>query len=456
MFRFPKLNGRDLHLKEGVGKAPKSIESVLKVGDVVYVEPTTNGETFRLMQIPKISGGIVVMDPHTGRVHALVGGFSYEISQFNRGSQAKRQPGSSFKPFVYAIALEQGYTPSSLVLDAPYEKKIRGQNKIWRPQNYSKKFYGPSTLRLGIERSRNVMTVRLADDIGMKTISKYAADFGVYKELKPYISMSLGAGETTVMNMVAGYSVLANGGKQVKPSLIDRIQDRYGRTIYKHDERECTTCFADSWNGQDEPQLIDHRKQVISATTAYQITSFMEGVVKRGTAPIVRKLGKPVAGKTGTTNDYKDAWFVGYTPDLVVGVYLGFDKPKNMGRSQTGGQLAAPVFLDFMKKALKDKAAIPFRVPNGLSFYRINGKTGVAAMPGDKSIITEAFKHGAEPPEEALIFDDSIENLEGFEVSIEELGLGGNDNGFVLNNSQGEKQLLELDLSLDSDEGSIF
>lgn len=449
--------------KGGVGRAPKNIATVLTAGDVIYVEPAASGENYRLMQIPIISGGIVVMDPHTGRVHALVGGFSYELSQFNRASQAKRQPGSSFKPFVYAVALESGYTPSSLVLDAPYEKLIAGTGKIYRPQNYSKQFYGPSTLRLGIERSRNVMTVRLADDLGMPIISKYAEDFGVYKKLKPYISMALGSGETTVLNMVTGYSVLANGGKKVIPTLIDRIQDRYGRTIYRHDQRQCTTCIAEEWSGQEEPKLIDNSLQVISATTAYQITSFMEGVVQRGTAPIVKKLGKPVAGKTGTTNDYKDAWFVGYTPDLVVGVYLGFDKPKNMGRSQTGGHLAAPVFLDFMKMALKDTPAIPFRVPNGLNFYRINGKTGIAAMPGDSNIILEAFKIGAEPPEDALFFDDSIDNLEGFEttVSIDDLGgfgntgfdNGGLGNGFSLNTGGSS---LDLDLSLDSDEGSLF
>ncbi|NRA86722.1 MAG: transglycosylase domain-containing protein, partial [Rhizobiales bacterium] len=441
-------------LKKGLGKRPKSVSQVLEVGDVVYVEQTTsNIENYKLRQIPKISGGMVVMDPHTGRVHALVGGFSYKLSQFNRASQAKRQPGSAFKPFVYAVALEQGYTPSSLVLDAPYEKKIKGQRKIWKPQNYSKRFYGPSTLRLGIERSRNVMTVRLAEDIGMTTVSKYARDFGVYENLNPYLSMSLGAGETTVMDMVTGYSVLANGGKKITPTLIDRIQDRYGRTIYRHDQRECTTCFAEKWAGQEEPKLIDHRKQVIAATTAYQITSFLEGVVIRGTAPVVRKLGKPVAGKTGTTNDYKDAWFVGYTPDLVVGVYLGFDSPKNMGRSQTGGHLAAPVFLDFMKKALKGKPAIPFRVPNGLNFYRINGKTGVAAMPGDKNIITEAFKDGAEPPEELVNFEDSIDNFDSLENSIDTLDYFDSGNGsIIILDDKLDSQ--SLDLSLDS--GAIF
>ncbi|MCJ8322639.1 MAG: penicillin-binding protein 1A [Rhizobiales bacterium] len=449
--------------KGGVGRQPRKISDVLSAGDVIYVEPGASSEEFRLMQIPIISGGIVAMDPHTGRIQALVGGFSYEMSQFNRASQAERQPGSSFKPFVYAVALEHGYTPSSLILDAPYEKKIVGQNTIWKPQNYSKKFYGPSTLRLGIEKSRNVMTVRLAEDISMPIISKYATEFGVYEKLNPYLSMALGSGETTVVKMVTGYSVLANGGIQVTPTLIDRIQDRYGRTIYRHDKRECTSCFADEWLGQEEPNLIDTSKRVISATTAYQITSFMEGVVLRGTAPVVRKLGKPVAGKTGTTNDYKDAWFVGYTPDLVVGVYLGFDTPKNMGRSQTGGQLAAPVFLDFMQQALKDTPAIPFRVPNGLNFYRIDGKTGIAAMPGDENIITEAFKNGAEPPEEALEFDDSIDNLDEIEISLEDLGIGSNDATFGINNNLfsndgglGIENSIELDLSLDSDEGTIF
>ncbi len=443
-------------LKKGVGRQPRTVAEVLKIGDVIYVEPTNTGENFRLMQIPEVSGGIVVMDPHTGRVHALVGGFSYEMSQFNRASQAKRQPGSSFKPFVYALALEQGYTPSSLILDAPFEKKIKGQNKIWKPQNYSKNFYGPSTLRVGIERSRNVMTVRLAEDVGMKNISKFAADFGVYDNLSPFLSMSLGAGETTVLRMVTGYSILANGGKKVTPTLIDRIQDRYGRTIYRHDTRECTSCVAEEWSGQDAPKLVDNRKQVISATSAYQITSFMEGVVQRGTAPIIKQLGKPVAGKTGTTNSNKDAWFVGYTPDLVVGVYLGFDIPRSMGDKQTGGKLAAPIFLDFMKKALKNTAAIPFRVPNGLDFYRINSKTGVAAMPGDESIITEAFKSGTEPPEEALIFLDTIDGDEFLDGTIDFFNFENDGGRIILDINQNNQLLDDLDLSLDSDDGTIF
>ncbi len=287
------------------------------------------------------------MDPCTGRVLALAGGFSFDESQFNRATQAMRQPGSSFKPFVYSAALDNGYTPSSVILDAPFELAQAGQ-ETWRPENYSGKFYGPQTLRFGLEQSRNVMTVRLANDLGMPTVVQYAKNFGIYDNLLPVLSMALGAGETTVFKMVSGYSMIANGGKRIKPTLIDRIQDRYGKTIYKHDERECRGCDADKWTNQPEPTLIDRREQVLDPMTAYQITSMMEGVVQRGTGTALKVLGKPIAGKTGTTNDEKDAWFIGFTPDIVVGVYLGFDTPKPMGKGSTGGVIAAPVVRDFL------------------------------------------------------------------------------------------------------------
>jgi penicillin-binding protein 1A len=373
---------------------------VLKVGDVVYVEPVdgTNGQ-YRLRQVPEIEGAMVVMDPHTGRVLALVGGFSFTESQFNRATQALRQPGSSFKPFVYAAALDNGYTPSSVVMDAPIEIDPGFGQPIWRPENYSQEFYGPSTLRTGIELSRNVMTVRLAQDMGMPLVAEYARRFGVYDNLGPYLPMALGSGETTVMRMVAGYSVFANGGRSVSPTLIDRIQDRFGRTIFRHQERVCEGCDAEAWTGQDEPTIIDNRDQVLDPMTAYQMTSMLQGVVERGTATVAKRIGKPLAGKTGTTNDYRDAWFVGYSPDLVVGTYIGYDQPRSLGRGETGGHLAAPIFTDFMEQALADSPPIPFRVPPGMTFIPINRKTGLTAQPGDPGTILEAFKPGTGPPD---------------------------------------------------------
>ncbi len=384
---------------------PEGQKDALAVGDVVYVEAlkdkdgNTREGQFRLRQIPEISGAICVMDPYTGRVLALVGGFSYEQSEFNRATQALRQPGSAFKPFLYAAALDNGYTPSSVVLDAPVEVEQGGGQGVWRPENYSGEFYGPQTLRFGIEKSRNVMTVRLAQDMGMPIISEYARRFGVSDDLPPFLSMALGAGETTLVKMVSGYSIFANGGKKVTPSLIDRVQDRYGRTIYKHDERDCQGCKADDWRGQQPPTLVDQREQVLDPLTAYQITSMMEGVVLRGTATVLRQVGKPVAGKTGTTNDYKDSWFVGFTPDLAIGVYVGYDKPRPMGRGTTGGELAAPIVGDFLKMALHDKPAVPFRVPAGIKLVRINAQTGMRAGPGDQRVILEAFKPGTAPPD---------------------------------------------------------
>jgi penicillin-binding protein 1A len=385
------------------GKALKSVRQVLNVGDVVYVEPLVDPKTgpkegqWRLHQVPEVGGAIAAMDPWTGRVLALVGGFSFDDSQFNRATQALRQPGSSFKPFVYASALDNGYTPSSVVLDAPIEIDQGAGQGIWRPENYSRQFYGPQTLRFGIEQSRNVMTVRLAQDVGMPLVVEYAKRFGVYDDLPPYLSYALGAGETTLVRMLAGYSMFDNGGKKVKPTLIDRIQDRYGRTIFRHDDRECQGCEGKQWNSQPEPELIDRREQVIDPMTAYQMTSMMEGVVQRGTGTRIRDLGRPVAGKTGTTNDEKDVWFIAFTPDMVVGVYLGYDRPRTLGRGVTGGQYAAPIVGEFLKTALADKPAQPFRVPPGIKLIRINSKTGLRAQAGDERVILEAFKPGTQP-----------------------------------------------------------
>jgi len=376
----------------------KSPDQVLAPGDVVYVELTEDKdgvERYRLRQAPKVQGGLVAMDPHTGRVLAMVGGFSFAQSEFNRATQAERQPGSAFKPFVYAAALDNGYTPASVILDAPIE--IVSGGEVWRPKNYGGGSAGPSTLRLGIERSRNLMTVRLAKDMGMNLVAEYAERFGVYDEMKPLLAMALGSGETTVMRMVSAYSVLANGGKQIKPSLIDRIQDRYGKTIFKHEERTCDACVATAWLDQAEPEVIDEREQVLDPMTSYQITSMMEGVVSRGTAAGKITYDRPTAGKTGTTNDEKDAWFVGFTPNLVAGVYIGYDSPTPMGRGATGGALAAPVFNEFMSQAIEGTRPADFRIPNGMKLIAINRKTGMESAPGASGTIMEAFKPGTGP-----------------------------------------------------------
>src|ERR1043165_3973264 len=384
--------------------APTKVSQVLAPGDVIYVEVLDkDAGKYRLRQIPEISGGMVAMDPWTGRVLAMVGGFSFEQSQFNRATQALRQPGSSFKPFVYAAALDNGYTPSTVVMDAPIEVDTGpGGGGVRKPGNYSHKFYGPQTLRFGIEHSRNVMTVRLAQDVGMPLIAEYAKRFGVYDDLPTYLSFALGAGETTVLRMVTAYSMFANGGKRIKPTLIDRIQDRYGHTIFRHDQRECRGCDADKWANQNEPSLVDRREQVLDPMTAYQITSMLEGVVRRGPAAgagFTREIGKPIAGKTGTTNEEKDVWFVGFSPDIAVGVYLGYDKPRHIARGASGGHTAAPIVKDFLKLALADKPAVPFRVPPGIKLIRIDPKSVMRIAAGSPGGLLEAFKPGTAPPD---------------------------------------------------------
>jgi penicillin-binding protein 1A len=384
--------------------APKAVSDVLSPGDVVWVAPKDHEQptgVWTLMQIPEIGGGLVAMDPHTGRVYAVVGGFSFSQSQFDRALQARRQPGSSYKPFVYATALDNGYKPTSIVLDAPIEVDQGPGKEVWTPKNYDgTKSYGPSTLRVGIEKSRNQMTVRLAQDMGMPMIVEYSKRFGVYDDLLPVLAMSLGSGETTLVKLAAAYSAFANGGKQVKPTLIDRIQDRWGRTIWRYDDRECPGCNAESWQNQPEPVLPqDSRKQIIDPHTAYQVTSMMEGVVQRGTATVVKQIlpNVPMAGKTGTTNEERDAWFVGYTPDLVVGVFIGYDTPRPMGKGQTGGHLAAPIFAHFMKAAHAGKRAVPFRIPPGVKLMRVSLRTGLRVVGGEPDAIVEAFKPNEEP-----------------------------------------------------------
>ncbi|MDP3895713.1 MAG: penicillin-binding protein 1A [Mesorhizobium sp.] len=403
------------HLVDGKRVKAKSPAEVLKPGDVVYVEQKPDGGGWLLRQPPEVEGAMVAMDPHTGRVLAMVGGFSYSSSEFNRATQAMRQPGSSFKPFVYAAALDNGYTPASVVLDAPIT--ITQGKQVWTPKNYGGESAGPSTLRAGIERSRNLMTVRLASDMGMKLVVEYAERFGIYDNLAPYLPMALGSGETTVMRMVSGYAIMANGGKQIKPSLIDRIQDRYGKSVFKHDERGCEGCVATSWSEQPEPELVDNAEQVLDPMTAYQITSMMQGVIQRGTAVILSDLGRPIAGKTGTTNEEKDAWFVGYTPDLVVGVFMGYDNPVPMGKGSTGGGLAAPIFKEFIAEALKDARPVEFRVPEGMNLIAINRKTGMRATAGEAGTIMEAFKPGTGPADTYWVIGSEFSSESAEEIS---------------------------------------
>jgi penicillin-binding protein 1A len=390
-----------------LGKVPSAVSQVLSPGDVIYADPLLSKDgtpvegQYRLRQLPEVSGAMVVMDPWTGRVLAMVGGFSFDQSQFNRATQAYRQPGSTIKPIVYSAAIDNGYTPSSVEVDGPLEIDMGQGAGIWRPENFSVGHYlGPTTLRNALKFSLNTVTVRLAQDIGMPLIGEYAKRFGVYDELPNYLSYALGAGETTVMRMVTAYSMIANGGRRVKPTLIDRIQDRYGHTIFKHDTRECRGCDASrGWENQPEPQLVDHREQVLDSMTAHQITSMMEGVVQGGTAVALKEVGKPIAGKTGTSSEAKDLWFVGFSPDVVVGLYVGYDKPRSLGRAAQAARTAAPIARDFMKLALADKPATPFRIPAGIKLIRVDSKTGMRVAPGTGGAsILEAFKPGTAPP----------------------------------------------------------
>lgn len=384
-----------------LGPQITSVDQVLSVGDVVWTEHVTKNakrqpypeNTYALRQIPNVEGAMIVLDPHTGRVLSMVGGYSFKRSQFNRAVQAKRQPGSSFKPFVYLAALDEGFTPSSLILDAPFVMdQGNGQGK-WKPKNYSKRFYGPTTLRIGIEKSRNLMTVRLAKAIGIDKVVEYAKKFGISEDIPNQMSIALGSGETTVLKLATAYGMLVNGGKKISPVLIDRIQDRNGTTVYNSDSRPCKKCRTDGWKGESAPQIPDIREQLEDPRSAYQIINIMTGVLQRGgSAQTLRSLGRTFAGKTGTSNSSFDGWFVGVTPDLVVAIFIGFDEPKTLGKKDTGGVIAAPVFKNFVNMAMKDEPLIPFRVPEGIRFVRVNHKTGKPATSKDKDVILEAFK----------------------------------------------------------------
>ncbi len=432
-----------------VGNEPTSMSEVTDVGDVILVQLKPKTETeYNLRQIPEVNGGLIAMDPHTGRVLALVGGYSFKQNQFNRATQAYRQPGSAFKPFVYAAALDNGFTPVSQILDAPFviehndrdESCIEQQNeglarlrfgqsnedgqvdepisvpeditslgsledaeekecgpRFYKPANFNAgKFYGLSTLRLGLEKSRNAMTVRLANDIGMRAIGQYGRNFGIYDETKPELAWSLGAGETTLLRLASAYASLVNGGKKVTPTLLDRVQDNKGNTVYLNDKRVCPECSAEEWDFGVPPILPDERETALSRVTAYQVTSMLEGVVQRGTGRQMLRLDRPIAGKTGTTNDYKDAWFMGFSPDLVAGVYVGHDLPRSLG-TETGAKAAGPIFRFFMADVLKTKPKVSFRIPEGVSLVPVDEVTGEPSFIGATGFIYEAFKPGTEP-----------------------------------------------------------
>ena len=396
---------------ERKGPQVKSVAEVLAQGDVIAVEALESDETgfmgapYSLQQIPSINGALVAMDPHTGRVLAMVGGYDFKNSEYNRASQAKRQPGSAFKPFVYSVALENGFTPSSLVLDAPFVIDQGFGLGKWKPRNSSSKFYGPSTLRLGIEKSRNLMTVRLAQNLKMDKVVEVAERFGITEDMPDLLSMSLGAGETTLLDLTAAYGMLVNGGKRIEPALIDRIQDRRGKTIFRHDDRACIGCETAAWNYQVEPELPDVREEVLDKVTAYQVVSMLEGVVQRGTGVRIRALHRPLAGKTGTTDESFDTWFVGFSPDLVVGVFVGFDAPRSLGRGEEGSSVAVPIFRDFMADALKDENTTPFRIPEGVRLVRVDPLTGQLAQAGAKNTILEAFRQGSFPNKDNQVLD---------------------------------------------------
>ena len=401
------------HGANSFGPYPRSAADVVKPGDVVMVEPiqapATKVETatakpsggFTLCQVPEVSGALVVMDPHTGRVLAISGGFSFEISQFDRATQAKRQPGSSIKPFVYLTALDHGFTPSTLVDDAPISLPQGPGMPMWSPTNYARlnheaRFRGPTPLRVALEQSLNAVTARVASMVGMEAIAQTIERFGIMDHTPREYSMALGTGETTLLRHTAAYAMLVNGGKRITPTFIDRVQDRNGATIFRADHRRCDDCEEIEWQKQRVPIIPDTREQVADPGSAFQIVTMLQGVVERGTGTAVKAVGKPIAGKTGTTNDWRDAWFVGFTPDLAAGVYIGYDDPDSLGDDETGGHIAAPVFRDLMIAALKDAPATAFRTPPGMRLYRVSAASGLP-VAGKEPAIYEAYKPGTEP-----------------------------------------------------------
>jgi penicillin-binding protein 1A len=401
------------------GPAIHQPSDVLSVGDIVMVEAVKQDdkgkayptETYTLRQVPVVEGAIVVLDPHTGRVFALNGGFSSKISQYDRATQAMRQPGSSFKPFVYMAALDKGFTPASLIMDSPFDYYQGPGLPLWHPENYGDEDFGPTPLRVGIEKSQNVMTVRIANAIGMPIVIDYAKKFGIVDDMPNLLSFALGAKETTPLRMATAYGMIVNGGKKITPSLIDRVQDSNGKTIWRADNRDCKDCQNVGWFPQSAaPDIPDTREQIEDPRTTYQMVNILTGVVQRGTAHSLHDIDYPLAGKTGTTNDSKDAWFVGFTPDLVCAVYVGFDNPVPLGSKETGASVAVPIFRSFITQAIKDRPAVPFRVPPGLRMVRVDAATEALAPPSDKNAIWESFIPGTEPVEGQVrpVLDGSV------------------------------------------------
>ena len=390
---------------ENISWTKKEFNEILKVGDIIYVE-NLNENYFSLRQLPKVNGGIVVMDPFTGRVLSLSGGFSFKKSEFNRSTQASRQPGSAFKPFVYALALENGYTPSTLILDAPLVLEQGSDLKMWKPENYGKKFYGPSTLRMGLEKSRNLMTVRIAQSLGLKKIVNFSEQIGIYNNPSELLSISLGSAETTLLKLTSAYCSFVNGGKLVNPIMVDRIQDSEGNTIFNNEKRRCVNCDQLSFVNKKYPSIEDNFLQIFSPQTAYQVTSILEGVVQNGTGKNLKDLKLDLAGKTGTTNGNIDTWFIGFTSKLAVGVYVGLDNPKPLGKHETGAKTALPIFKSFIKNAVKKKDARPFKVADNILMMVIDPLTGEKAVPKTKKTIIEAYKN---IPKENIL-DSEINN----------------------------------------------
>ncbi len=466
------------------GEAPSSLQGVISRGDVILVQRKEPGsDDYNLRQIPQVNGALLAMDPHTGRVKSLVGGYSFDQSEFNRATQAYRQPGSSFKPFVYASALQNGFTPASQVLDAPFviersdtdcvenelgvlelrevdeDREITDDEtpasedeceRFYKPENFNAgRYYGLSTLRLGIEKSRNAMTVRLANDIGMAPIMRTGRDFGIYDDPKPELAWALGAGETNLLRMATAYSIMINGGKQIVPSILDRVQDGQGKTIFVNVDTSCVDCEQDDYVGQAPPVLPDNRTQVIDPITAYQVKYMMIGAVENGTGGRLRALARPVGGKTGTTNDSKDNWFLAFTPDLVVGVYIGLDTPRQMAL-ETGSSSAVPIVLDFMQEVLKDEPKVPFRIPDGLTLSPVNRDTGEPSFIGAPNVILEAFRPGTEPTlgslSETVRFGSGTDTFGGGTFG----GFGNTDEGDpATDESGGDDDFFDFDDSLD-------
>ena len=430
---YGRINLKDLkwarqwRRNQYLGPPIKYPQDVLAIGDIIYVEEKNEKEDFveygllplyNLRQFPDVNGALIALDPYTGRIFAISGGISFNKSEFNRASQAYRQPGSAFKPFVYLTALEKGFAPNSKILDAPFVIDQGADLGKWSPTNYTNKFYGLSTMRLGLEKSRNLMTIRLAQMVGMESIVDTAKRLNIVEDIDPVLSMALGAGETTLEKLTVAYATLANGGKKITPSLIDRVQNRNGETIQKHDNRLCINCKIKELDISLEPKIVNSQEQVIEPVHAYQVVSMLEGAVLRGTGKKVSVIKKPLAGKTGTTNESNDTWFIGFSPDLVVGVYVGFDTPKSLGPRETGASVASPIFRDFMYLALEDEKGTPFRIPSKARLVKINLETGTLAKKKDKNVILEAFA-----PNSQIKDYNNQKSFDKFKKEIQ--GLGG-------------------------------